>query len=214
MEKFTENANEKITGTSKTKSTTMYLTRLGLLSAILLVMSFTPLGYLYLGPLAITFLTIPVMVGAVAMGPEAGAILGLIFGITSLVSTFSNPLGMNLMAYNAFYTVILCIVPRILEGYFCGLIFKWINKNGDNKLWKVTLASFSCPFFNTVLFMSALVLFFGKCDYIANLMAGKSVMAFIIGFVGIQAVIEAVVCTVIGTLISMALFKTLKRSKK
>jgi uncharacterized membrane protein len=61
------------------------LTLLGLLTAVLLVMSFTPLGYLNIGPLAITLNTIPVAVGAIALGPTGGAILGGIFGITSFL---------------------------------------------------------------------------------------------------------------------------------
>ena len=52
------------------------VTLLGLLTAILLVLSMTPLGYLNIGPLAISFNMIPVAVGAAALGPVGGAVLG------------------------------------------------------------------------------------------------------------------------------------------
>ena len=52
------------------------LTLLGLMTALLLLMSFTPLGYLNIGPLAITFNVIPVAVSALALGPVGGLIAG------------------------------------------------------------------------------------------------------------------------------------------
>ena len=56
-------------------------TLLGLLTAILMVFGMTPLGYLNIGPLAISFNMIPVAIGAAALGPVGGAILGAVFGI-------------------------------------------------------------------------------------------------------------------------------------
>ena len=56
-----------------------------MLCGILLMMSFTPLGYLNIGPLAISFNMIPVAIGAIALGPMGGMILGAMFGITSFL---------------------------------------------------------------------------------------------------------------------------------
>ena len=49
------------------------LVQLALLVAVELVMTYTPLGYLHVGPLSITFLMIPVVLGAILIGPTAGA---------------------------------------------------------------------------------------------------------------------------------------------
>ena len=65
------------------KFTTSQITLLGLMVAILLLMAYTPLGYLNVGPLAITFNIIPVAISAVALGPVGGAITGAVFGLTS-----------------------------------------------------------------------------------------------------------------------------------
>ena len=65
------------------KFTTTQLTMLGLMAGILLLMAYTPLGYLNIGPLAISFNVIPVAICAVVLGPTGGAIAGAIFGITS-----------------------------------------------------------------------------------------------------------------------------------
>ena len=68
---------------TKKKFTTSQLTVLGLMSGVLLLMAYTPLGYLNIGPLAISFNVIPVAVSAVVLGPAGGAVAGAIFGLTS-----------------------------------------------------------------------------------------------------------------------------------
>ena len=64
-------------------SRTRYLVELALMVTIIFVMAFTPLGYFRTLGLSITFLTVPVAVGAMILGPTGGAICGLAFGITS-----------------------------------------------------------------------------------------------------------------------------------
>lgn len=69
----------------KTKFSTSQLVILGLMTAILLLMAYTPLGYLNIGPLAVTFNVIPVAVAAITLGPAGGAIVGSVFGLTSFL---------------------------------------------------------------------------------------------------------------------------------
>ena len=66
-------------------SRTRYLVELALMVTIIFVMAFTPLGYFRTLGLSITFLTVPVAVGAMILGPLGGAICGLPFGITSVI---------------------------------------------------------------------------------------------------------------------------------
>ena len=75
----------------KNRTNTRWLTQLALLVAVLLVMNYTPLGYLQVGPLSMSLLTIPVAIGAMTLGPVAGAILGGVFGTTSFVSALRTP---------------------------------------------------------------------------------------------------------------------------
>ena len=63
------------TTTAATKrSSTLYMVELAMMIAIILLMSFTPLGYLRTPGLSITLLTIPVAVGAIILGPKGGAV--------------------------------------------------------------------------------------------------------------------------------------------
>ena len=61
----------------KNRTNTRWLTQLALLVAVLLVMNYTPLGYLQVGPLSMSLLTIPVAIGAMTLGPVAGAKSGV-----------------------------------------------------------------------------------------------------------------------------------------
>ena len=66
------------------KFTTTQLTMLGLMAAILMLMAYTPLGYLNIGPLAISFNVIPVAISAVVLGPVGGAVAGALASIRFL----------------------------------------------------------------------------------------------------------------------------------
>ena len=57
------------------KNKTLEMVQLAVLIAIMLILAFTPLGYLCIGPLAISLMTIPVVIGAMILGPAGGAVL-------------------------------------------------------------------------------------------------------------------------------------------
>lgn len=67
---------------------TRKLVQMAILIAVMLILAFTPLGYLKVGAIEITFMTIPVVVGAIILGPAAGAVLGGVFGLTSFIQCF------------------------------------------------------------------------------------------------------------------------------
>ena len=191
------------------------LVRMAVLIAILLVLEATGLGLIKTPwGLELTIMQIPVIIGAILMGPLAGAILGGVFGLISFWECFGlSTFGVTLMGINPFGTFLTCVPTRILMGLCCGLIFKALHavqtpavKNGVSFF----LASLCGALLNTLFFMSVLVLFFYHTDFIQQIAvsAGASgVLTFVVAFVGIQGLIEAVVCTVVGTIISMALYK-------
>ena len=194
-------------------SRTRYLVELALMVTIIFVMAFTPLGYFRTLGLSITFLTVPVAVGAMILGPVGGAICGLAFGITSFMQCFGmGAFGTMLFSINPLGTAFVCIVPRILEGWLTGLIFKAIRQKMKNGAYLV--ASLACPFLNTLFFMSALVLIFYHTDYIQGFVTSLGVsnpFTFVLAFVGAQGLIEAVVCFILAGAISRALSAALHR---
>ena len=121
---------------SNKKFDTRYMVELAMMIAIIILMAFTPLGYLRTPGLSITILTIPVAVGAIILGPRGGAICGLAFGATSfyMALTGSSSFAAMLLSINPFGTFITCIVARVLEGWLTGLIFAALYKKASVRL--------------------------------------------------------------------------------
>lgn len=186
------------------------LTLLGLLTALLLVMSFTPLGYLNIGPLAITLNCIPVAVAAIALGPTGGAVTGAVFGITSFLQCMgiggTSAMGVVLFEISPVLAFIQRFVPRLLMGWITGYIFL-----GGKKLFgrgtAGFVAGFSAAFLNTLLFMSALVLLFGNTAYIQEKVGGQNIILWACLFVGINAVVEMLAVTAVTGILARTLEK-------
>ncbi len=194
----------------KTKFTVSQLVILGLMTAILLLMAYTPLGYLNIGPLAITFNVIPVAISAITLGPVGGAIAGGVFGLTSFLQCIgvggTSAMGVILFGINPVLAFIQRFIPRVLDGFLLGYIFR-----GARKLTNVSVAclvtGFCSAFLNTLFFMGALILLFGNTEYMQELIGGKNVILFVCGFVGINAVFEMISSTIITGAVGLALYK-------
>ena len=74
--------------TMNRSSRTVKLVEMALLVAIILILAFTPLGYIKTLGLEITLIVVPVTIGAIILGPLGGAVLGAVFGITSFIQCF------------------------------------------------------------------------------------------------------------------------------
>ena len=188
---------------------TKYLVEMALLVAIILLMAFTPIGYIKTAGLEITLIVVPVAVGAITLGPKAGAILGGVFGITSFIQCFGmSAFGSVLLGINPIFTFIVCVPTRILEGWLTGLIFNGLVKTKLPKTASVTIASLCCPLLNTLFFMGSLVILFA--DTMRTQFGMTKVIPFIAAFVGINGLIEAAICFVLGAAIAEALRRALR----
>ena len=198
-------------GVRKTK--TLMLTQNAVLASIVVLMAFTPIGYLRIGAVEMTFIMIPVAVGAITLGEKSGAFLGLVFGVSSFIQCFGmSPFGAALLQINPIFTFIMCIVPRVLMGYLCGVIYKLLAK--AKKGIAVIIASFSAPVINTILFIASLMVLFGKTDFIMGMRAGtENLMAFLIAFVGLNGVMEIVTTTLIAPPVALAVEKAVRKFK-
>lgn len=110
--------------------------------AITLVLGLSPIGYIPIGVLEITIVHIPVIIGAFVLGIKGGALLGFVFGVTSLgrALMLPTPLSMVLLGtdtgfgwYNLFLIVIIVFVPRILVGVFSALYTEPLKRGGNVK---------------------------------------------------------------------------------
>lgn len=193
------------------KLSTKQLTVLGLMIAVLVLMSYTPLGYLNIGPLAITFNMIPVAIAAIACGPLGGAVLGAVFGLTSFGQCIGiggvSAMGATFFSISPVLAFIQRFVPRFLDGWLLGYLFRWLRKVTKNTTLTGYITGFLSAFLNTVFFMVALVVLFGNTEYVKNLIGGRNIIVFICAFVGINAICEMISATILTGVISVALKK-------
>ena len=192
------------------KFTTSQLTILGLMSGILFLMAYTPLGYLNIGPLAVTFNVIPVAICAVVLGPTGGTVAGAVFGLTSFLQAMgiggTSALGAALFQINPFLSAVQCFVPRILDGLLIGFIYRGMRKK-TNVYASCAVTGFFSAFLNTLFFMTALVVMFGNTEVIQNLMGGRNVIIGCCMMVGVNAISEMVSSTIITAAVGTALSK-------
>ncbi len=188
---------------------TIKMAQMAILIAIVLVMAFTPLGYLKVGVLEITFIPIVVAVAASVLGPAAGAVIGTVFGLTSFYQCFGmNVFGAGLLSINPLYTFIVCVPTRTLCGFLPGLIFKALAKLDKERKLSYYVSSLLVAVCNTVLFVGAIILFFWNTDFLQSYNpAGANVFLFFVAFVGINAVVECLTTMAAGGIVGKAVAK-------
>lgn len=186
---------------------------MGIITALLVVLSMTPIGTIPIGPLSVSLNVIPVAIAAVALGPVGGAVAGGIFGILSFLQCFGigvpSGMGAILVSINPILAFIQRFIPRLLDGLLIGFVFRAVSKR-SNPYIASAVTGFCSAFFNTAFFMSSLMLLFGNTEYVQGLMENlgtDNVFIFICLFVGVNAVVEMAVSTVITGAVGSALFR-------
>ena len=207
-----------------------YLAQLALLAAIEVVMKLMGLGSVPVGPLYMSFLTVPIAIGAIVIGPLASMLLGGVFGFVSFMDAIKGASIMTstLLGVSAIHTFILCFVTRLLMGLCVGLVygamakacknatanFKALQKLDKSRTWSYIVSAMTAPALNTLFFMGYIVLAFYHTDYVQSLVLAKGAsnpLMFVILLTGMQGLVEAIVCSVAGTAIGGALLKVTGR---
>lgn len=173
------------------------------LAAIVLLMAFTPLGYLRVGPVSITFLVIPVVIGGMTLGPVRGGFLGAVFGATSFAQCFmGDPFGAALAALSPVATAVACFVPRILIGVVAGALFPALLKVSRSHVLAFVGTAVAGTLTNTILFVGMVVGFFQSSYF-----GGSPFWTIFVGFFTVNVALELVV----GVIVSAALSAVLDR---
>lgn len=150
----------------QTNRKTIRLTQLALLTAIEVLLTFTPLGFIPLPIVTITTLHIPVIIGAVLLGPLDGAILGGVMGICSMLkATFAGTSATSFLispfsSGNPLGSIIMAVGSRIMIGVVAGYVYLWLSKTKMPTSVDIGIAAVSGTLTNTVLFLGFMYLFF------------------------------------------------------
>lgn len=194
-------------------------------AAIICIMAVVPfLGYIPLGFMNATIIHVPVIVGAIILGPKYGGFLGLMFGITSLLkNTFApNPTS---FVFSPFVTIsgfggngfslIICLLPRILIGIVAYYVYKaairMLKWHDRGKLLSLLIAGVAGSLTNTLLVMNFIYLFFGKSYAAASSKAVEGLYSVIMGVICINGIPEAILAGFLTLIITNALFVVVKQ---
>ena len=186
------------------------LVLLALFAAIILVLAFTPLGFIQLPFIKATIVHVPVIVGAVLLGPKKGAFLGGLFGLTSLINNTLTPAAMS-FAFSPFipvpgtdsgslWALVTCFIPRILVGVVPYFVAKAFEKgtNGKGRIFAYAAAGVSGALTNTLLVMNGIYFIFREAfAQLRNLPVAEAYSAVIAVIVG-NGIPEAIVAGVVA----------------
>lgn len=138
-----------------------FLAATGILMALVALMGLTPIGLLHVGPIYVTLLCIPVIIGTLLLGAGAGLLLGFTFASVSFYVglTAPSPLVAPVLEKNVLYLILLCYLPRLLLPLVCRTVYR-LSGGAEGGKTSVILAALAGSFTNTVFYLGLLLLFY------------------------------------------------------
>lgn len=144
--------------------------------SIILLLAFTPFGFIHLGVIKATLIHIPIIIASIILGPRMGAFLGLVFGITSIATNTISPTLLSFAfspaipvlgtSQGSFWALFIAIVPRVIIGFIPYYIFKIaqkvIRRNESNQKPALLLTGILTTFIHTILVMGSISLIFNE----------------------------------------------------
>lgn len=207
----------------KHKRDTKRLALLGMLIAVLLVMGMTGIGFIPLPVIKATTMHIPVILGAILLGPGAGAILGGAFGLCSIWANTITP-GLLSFAFSPFMSttgfpgmvksVWIALGCRILFGWLAGWIWKLLQKLKMHDMAALPVTAAVSTVCHTLLVMGSIYILLAQQYAAAKNVAVSAVFGLVMGTVTASGIPEAIAAAVLVTAIGKALLRFTAASKK
>lgn len=199
---------------NNTKKGTGWMVRVALLVAIVILLANTPLGMIQLPIIKATTVHIPVIIGAILLGPLAGAILGAVFGICSMLSNTYAPTLLS-FAFSPFMSTTglsgavkalwISIGCRILIGVVAGWLWIGLKKIKCPNILGYGLCGFAGSMTNTITVMGSIYFLLAQQYAQAREVAVSAVFGLVIGTVTASGIPEAICATILVALITKAL---------
>ena len=198
---------------------------LALFMAIIILMAFTPIGYIDLPIIKATLIHVPVIVGSVLLGPRKGAFLGFVFGATSVIKNTMMPSALSFafspvipvpgLDRGSPWALVICFVPRILVGVTPWLIYRLcdvITRRTGVLGQGVALVLAGCvgAMTNTVLVMGTIYMVFRDAYAAVQNVPVDAVLGVVLGVVATNGVMETIVAAVLTTALCIPLMRVLK----
>ena len=208
----------------KTRSRdTRWMVALAMMAAIVVVLANTPLGLIQLPIIKATTVHIPVILGAILLGPLAGGILGGVFGMCSLISNTFAPTLLS-FAFSPFMSTTgligalkalwISLGCRILMGVFAGVLWMVLKKLRVNDMVALAITGFLGSMANTVLVMGSIYFLLAQEYAQAKEVAITAVYGLVMGTVTGAGVMEAIAALILVTALGKALLSVTARVTK
>ncbi|MCL2361240.1 MAG: ECF transporter S component [Defluviitaleaceae bacterium] len=183
----------------------------GMFTAIIFLLTFMGIGFITIGAFRPTFLMVPVVIGALLMGPKYGAVLGFMFGLSSMLFATFNPVATSFVFSpflnmpgtdsGSWLALVVAFVPRILVGVIPWYVFVGLRKLLPEKLTiaNYAVAGLTGALTNTLLVLHLIVLLFGDSWNLARATPAPAdaLYAAIWGMIATNGVVEAIVAFVL-----------------
>lgn len=187
---------------------------LAMLSGLLLVMGMTGIGFIPLPVIKATTMHIPVILGAILLGPNAGAVLGGVFGLCSIWANTATP-GLLSFAFSPFMTteglpgaakaIWIALGCRVLFGYLAGWLWRGAKKLNLPELVALPVVSAVATICHTLLVMGSIYLLLAQQYAEAKAVAISAVFGLVLATVTASGIPEAIAAAVLVTVIGKAL---------
>lgn len=195
---------------------TRWMVSVALMAAIIVVLANTPLGMIQLPIIKATTVHIPVIIGAILLGPTAGAILGFVFGVCSLISNTMVPSLLS-FAFSPFMSttgipgaikaIWISIGCRVLIGVAAGWLWILLKKIKLNQIIALVITGFVGSMVNTITVMGSIYILFAKQYADVKEVAITAVWGLIMGTVTASGIPEAIAAAIIVTVVTKMLLK-------
>ena len=205
------------------KMDTRYMATLAMFCGILLVMGATGIGFIPLPVIKATTMHIPVILGAVLLGPAAGAVLGGVFGLCSIWANTTSP-GLLAFAFSPFMTteglpgvlksLWIALGCRILLGVIAGWLWKGMKQVLKQDYLALPVTAAIATISHTILVMGSIYLLLAQQYAQAKNVAITAVFGLVMGTVTASGIPEAIIAAVLVTVIGKALLHLMARTKK
>ena len=202
---------------------TRYMAMLAMLCGVLLVMGMTGIGFIPLPVIKATTMHIPVILGAVLLGPKAGGILGAVFGMCSIWANTTTP-GLLSFAFSPFMTteglsgvaksLWIALGCRILFGLIAGWLWKVFAKLLKSDYISLPLTAATATICHTLLVMGSIYLLLAQQYAEAKNVAISAVFGLIMGTITASGIPEAIIAAILVTVIGRTLLHMMLRIKK
>ncbi|PMD69489.1 ECF transporter S component [Companilactobacillus nuruki] len=182
---------------------------LGILIAIIFVQSMVPfLGFIPTGFINITIIHITVIVAAIVLGPKSGGIVGLVWGIGTIIRAFTSPT--SIIDTTVFTNPIVAVLPRIAVGLIAGWVYLWFKDHTNKKVLGMAIASGIGSLVNTVLVLGLMRVMYAST--MAQVYATQTDLLnkMLLVIVGTNGIPEMIAAIVIAPAISTAILKSNK----